>query len=88
MVYFLMNSSPPVSSLIASLMAIRSPVIINDHCIGQIVDGEMMTAREGDALVFQEFPQVKRRELLLSLHHWPEVQRQLFHFEHRWSPFQ
>jgi len=61
--------------LVASIVAVCLAVVIDDHGVGEIVDGEMMATGEGDPLVSQEFQQLSAGNLFLALHHWKEVQR-------------
>jgi hypothetical protein len=66
---------PPISRSVASIVAHGPPVVIYDHGVGKIVNGETMAAGEGDPFVFQIFQQVRAGNLFLAFHHWREVQR-------------
>ena len=79
---------PPISRLIASIVAIGLSVVIDDHGFGKIVNAETMAAGEDDPFVFQKFQQLRAGNLFLASRHRREVQRRLPHFEHSWPPFQ
>ena len=69
-------------------MALGLSVVLDDHGVGKIVNGEMMSAGEGDPFIFQKFQQLRAGNLLLASRRRREAQRRLFHFEHSWPPFQ